>query len=330
MNTEIFWKDIDTDDGHWSGLALSVERHQAESPAFRLTSGPNGRIKLMAGDTTLFWATISVDYYGVWLIRTFAPLSPAISPLPPVCSADVETRRGLEGDQYFKSWSRYVARQLATHSGSLLYNGHWLLSGLTPIPGSATGWQPHNVQSSYFNTGRISAERNTGPVSYIEWDRDLLRLQQPDPDSGRVKYWRKIARDGALPPVVCWYLNCLDSYVVIDGHDRLCAAELEHIRPNLIAVLSGEQQVYPRDPQIQQNILHSVEQAIQHPKPGKAIDIDGLNRVLIAAFDTRPAFNARTHSRATIASDKTWTQEVSDHLQSIGMGEYLEDILVRT
>lgn len=330
MSANIYWKDIDTDDGHWAGLALSVERDNATAPVCRLTSGPNGRIKLMAGDTTLFWATISVDYYGVWLIRTFSPLSPYISPLPPVRAAEVEARRDLKGDQYFKSWSRYFAEQLATHGGSPLYNGHWLLSGLTPIPGSATGWQPYRVQSSFFNTGQILTEQDRSTVCYVEWDGNLHRLKQPDVNSDRVKWWRKVARDGALPPVVCWYLNCLDAYVIIDGHDRLCAAELEGIRPSLIALLSGKQLTYPHDPKMQENVLRSIEQALQHPKRGKPVDMDGLNRVLIAAFDTRPVFYTGTRSRATIPSDKTWTQEVSDYLQSVGMEGYLEDILIRS
>ena len=46
-------------------------------------------------------------------------------------------------------------------------------------------------------------------------------------ESGRVKWWRKKARDKTLPPVLLWWFSGLRAYFVLDGHDRLLAAFLE-------------------------------------------------------------------------------------------------------
>ena len=47
---------------------------------------------------------------------------------------------------------------------------------------------------------------------------------------------RKLAREGALPPVLLLHNNSLDSYLLLDGHDRLLAACLEGVTPTYFAV----------------------------------------------------------------------------------------------
>ncbi|MCE0446133.1 hypothetical protein LT493_18650 [Streptomyces tricolor] len=46
----------------------------------------------------------------------------------------------------------------------------------------------------------------------------------PDVGDGRVKAYRKQARDGTLPPVLLWWVSGLDCHLVLDGHARLAAA----------------------------------------------------------------------------------------------------------
>ncbi|MCC6808214.1 MAG: hypothetical protein IT381_12385 [Deltaproteobacteria bacterium] len=55
-------------------------------------------------------------------------------------------------------------------------------------------------------------------------------------DSGRVKMWRKHARAGTLPPILLLLVSPIEGYILLDGHDRLLAALLEHKRPGAIAL----------------------------------------------------------------------------------------------
>ncbi|MER5887480.1 hypothetical protein ABT160_27005 [Streptomyces sp. NPDC001941] len=56
----------------------------------------------------------------------------------------------------------------------------------------------------------------------------------PGPDDGRVKAYRKQAREGTLPPVLLWWVSGLDCHLVLDGHARLAAAVAEDLEPSLL------------------------------------------------------------------------------------------------
>jgi len=57
-------------------------------------------------------------------------------------------------------------------------------------------------------------------------------------DSGRVKALTKLARDDSLPPVLLWWVGGLQSYVILDGHDRLLAGVEAGVATPMLA-LSG-------------------------------------------------------------------------------------------
>jgi len=49
----------------------------------------------------------------------------------------------------------------------------------------------------------------------------------PPPDDGRVKFFRKLARVGNLPPILLLYVSPLNATIVLDGHARLAGALAE-------------------------------------------------------------------------------------------------------
>ncbi|MFG2111901.1 hypothetical protein ACGFRB_04560 [Streptomyces sp. NPDC048718] len=59
----------------------------------------------------------------------------------------------------------------------------------------------------------------------------------PAADDGRVKAYRKQARDGTLPPVLMWWVSGLDCGVILDGHARLAAAIAESVEPPLLQLI---------------------------------------------------------------------------------------------
>ncbi|MER6604200.1 hypothetical protein ACH4TM_12040 [Streptomyces parvus] len=78
------------------------------------------------------------------------------------------------------------------------------------------------------------------PDGYIDWffhshSWEVLPLRPvPDADDGRVKAYRKQAREGVLPPVLLWWVSGLDCHVILDGHARFAAAVAESVEPPLL------------------------------------------------------------------------------------------------
>lgn len=54
--------------------------------------------------------------------------------------------------------------------------------------------------------------------------------------TARVKAYRRQYREGVLPPVLLWWVSGLDTFLVLDGHDRLVAALAEAGRPHVLAL----------------------------------------------------------------------------------------------
>ena len=155
----------------------------------------------------------------------------------------------------------------------------------------------------------------------------LINLKKPDATSGRVKWWRKKVREGRLPPILVWYLNCLDAYIIIDGHDRLMASILENKPPELITISSAQEFTYPVDQTAQAHILD----AFANPKSDrkKSISIEHMNQVLLQAFDNSPVTQATTFSWASITSDQIWIDEVREFMNKINRDDVLANIVNR-
>ena len=65
----------------------------------------------------------------------------------------------------------------------------------------------------------------------------LIALKTHHAEDGRLKYWRKRARQNQLPPVLAYELAALsDRWLILDGHLRLAAALAEGQLPPLIII----------------------------------------------------------------------------------------------
>lgn len=53
-------------------------------------------------------------------------------------------------------------------------------------------------------------------------------------DASRVKYYRKLSRQGILPPVLCLWVYPFGAPIILDGHDRMLAAILERREPEIL------------------------------------------------------------------------------------------------
>ncbi|WP_097304517.1 hypothetical protein [Pseudomonas chlororaphis] len=344
MAEQLYWHDIEDLQGQWVGLGVTVERPASARPPLHLLTGHNGRIKLMLHDTPLFWATVAQGYCGAWLVRNPVPAQLEFLPIPPIDSAQVERHAPLEPQQRIKAWSRFFVSQLSERSADFLYPGRWLAQGMLPNPANARAVPQRGLTAWSFSSGTGSHSHlphwslygedildNLQPetVQWIDWWQGggkLVGLHPVDPLAGRLKWWRKKAREGSLPPILLWHVGGLASYVIVDGHYRLQAALDENIPPTFIVLSATRIQAINPCPENQQRVLDSLMmQSTRNPN----FDVDTLNRALINTFDNRPYYNASTHSWVGIESDQTWVDEVTQYLHQEKATEHLQAIIER-
>lgn len=158
---------------------------------------------LRQNNRNVLLAQVQDNLYGIDLHR----LPGWQSPIPPIRAAEA---RHLAGDP--TRW----AHKLAPHLTEFLHNGEWLLT-----------WP--ELPSYTFTEDLIREE--TEIDWFIGWNGTLPLRRLSDVDDSRVKAYRKLARDGTLPPVVLWWQSGFNGYFVIDGHDRLLAAREEAMTP---------------------------------------------------------------------------------------------------
>lgn len=213
--------DITRDDGTWAGLALEVRSRRR--PELCLFSAER-RLLLAQRSRAVLLAAVDGDHCGVEFWRTDAYRSP----VPPLRA---ETARALAGRP--DHWAYRFAELLADSADGPLHDGRWLLSPESPLLRSNHERLP---EAEYWSSMLIEGH----PDGYIDWfvhsgSWEVLPLRPlPEADDGRVKAYRKPARDGMLPPVLLWWVSGLDCHLILDGHARLAAAIAESTAPPVL------------------------------------------------------------------------------------------------
>lgn len=237
------------------GLLLDVPAEGAwlQRPSLLLEAVPDDyRLRLSSGGQPLLWFRIEDGWRECTFLR-----GPGSAPwvLPPLSASEVREVSHEPGtERWWEAWTWRLGRALVEEAQhSVLHAGSWCLRPLQAIRGQAAGFYSTCPQS------RGIHERPMPPHSlesvlrfesfHVEnWDWGLrtedftrrgavvpLRAPSPEED-GRVKSWRKRARDGSLPPALLLYVDILQKWLVLDGHDRLHAAVLEGVAPPLLGL----------------------------------------------------------------------------------------------
>jgi hypothetical protein len=115
----------------------------------------------------------------------------------------------------------------------------------------------------------------------------VLPLRAPsDGEDGRVKSWRKLARDGTLPPALLLYVDILAKWLVLDGHDRVHAALLEGVEPPLLGLWPFIERRSEEKQAQREGALLAAE--IQFRAGATPEVIDRVNRQLVRSFAPSP------------------------------------------
>lgn len=340
-----WWQDKIDDYQQWHSLLVRVSPETVNDDAPVLLSGHNSRMQLQLRGYPLFWATVLRDHCGVWLI--YNQDHPAQQDLlSPLRSQQTEKIAALPAEQQTPQWCRYFARDLQERSSPLLTAGEWLLRPMNITPPSA----PYIVSAPHPREKWCFRSPFTKDISNADWQLypgDLPDLQSPErvmfvdwwfggyrllprytvePQSSRLKYWRKVAREGKLPPVLVWYISGLASYIILDGHLRLQAAYDENIPPSFIVLSQYHECSYEPDPaaieKVQRAIAHQMDKT---PRP----DVRKVNQTLISLYQNRYGRHS-TRSRAILGDGHFWEETVSRYLHLHQDTGYLTAILQRT
>lgn len=291
------------------GLLLDVpaEGRWRLPPSLHLEAAPGYRLRLTSGGQPLLWVCIDGYWDRCGFLRGTAS---APWGLPPLSAAEVrEVTQAPGTERWWEAWMWRLGRALAQAEHPVLHAGRWCLRPLLATtapkacryPLSTMEWQfgqpplpPHSPEKvlrferfqveDWSDFGEYSEERQrTGA---------MMPLRAPSPeDDGRVKSWRKRARDGTLPPVLLLYVDLLMKWLVLDGHDRLHAALLEGVAPPLLGLWPVHEVALPALPERYEGIMQAAE---IHLRAGATPSVvDRVNRML--------RVNYARHRRSTVS-----------------------------
>lgn len=262
---------------------------------------------------------------------------------PKIRSADIENyREYLQGasvvdadaekntvPQYYKFWAKTFAKALSSPElcpVSPLGEGFWYLEPQTLPAGTIQSIVQQAFDSGHANFDcRSIAAFTLRPMSHES--------------NGRVKWWRKVVRQGLLPPILLYWFSGLDSYIVLDGHDRLLAAALENKQIDAISLV--RQEVILTEPEERENLIQAATKILLDCEPGEEEGdlsirknnkeqevVNIANRMLVEAYSPKLEV-AISNNMVGGMRLEDWKAEVSDQLveaygSSINANSYLK------
>jgi hypothetical protein len=317
---QLFWRDVFDrgDPTIWRGLRVRAQGQN--QPGFLVTASHPGFVRIAVGDVPLLWARIDDDYWGYELLR--APPGNALSVIPPF-TAELVLEHYDTNSAPSAAWARTYSRMLGETPATPLYDGDWHVGALN------MGFDAFELAPSV--VCKVVNQRTNG---YVQWDfgdvvYPITLRDMSSPDAGRVKAWRKHVREGTLPPILLQSVSGLDAYVVLDGHDRLLAASLEHAAAPALALEPVEEIVASEEQQ--RAVMAAVEKSLEAAKRESARSHDErlararrlfttehANQLLVDAFSPRQR-SVRTRARPLPGGVDRWASEVRGALILRGM-----------
>lgn len=300
------------DDPDYAGVRLEVRGRTASGLMLENFIWPCLRLSL--GGKPVLWARVADYLAGIWLLRRRDAATAEV--VPPI---NAETARCVTSAQ---GWMKWFARGLYESSRSPLYDGSWQLSelrGLAPGRGQDTADAFRTSPSAGLPVASsLGASDEHLAVHYESWmpsgfESVITLRQAPSPDAGRVKAWRKHARGGTLPPVLLWWVSPFDRYVLLDGHDRLVAAELEGVRPQAIELWAARDVEVDFSVDWRADYLRRYEKTFQYASRMQTKSLVALNKDLTAMSGTRHARDTR--ARVRFGQRDVWLAGVARELE---------------
>ena len=144
--------------------------------------------------------------------------------------------------------------------------------------------------------------------------------------------WRKQTRLDLLPPLLVWYIDSLNAYLLIDGHDRLLASQLENKSPEFIVMKSVLEMPKILSEKMQKSVMRNMEaQRKTKRKYKKPMTTEQINRLIIGIHDDRNWQRSVTKSRFRNQFEAEWLSQVQEIQKAFNLDKLdFESFLLRT
>lgn len=295
----------------WDGLAsLMIDGGSGETqrPHLHLQAAAGGYLRLVGPDGPVLWGLVDTGSYGVDIVRA---KHPTLHVLPPIRAEEAERPPGAAGSPEFSSWwTRHFAALLCASPSTPLTQGrHYLLAPNEAVAAAIPGMSAEHLVLRRERLDELLAQRDE---FVLEWDVGyvalLLTRQLSDASDGRVNMWRKRARDGKLPPLVTWWCRGLYAHVLLDGHDRVHAALLEGIKPDVIVLADAAAQSKDDVEERKRSVLKQA--ATLDTIPSTTSRAFAMNTILRAGWDPRAEWELATPGFPLDGGVEHWQEEV--------------------
>ena len=290
--------------GAWLGLTTTVSPPRVAGTYVEVL--PQRCLRLTARDLPLLWARIEPDFYGYDVVRQVGRDVPQF--LPPIRFRTVQDApsRVAEPDRCDHYWAERFATWISESPYTPLHAGEWALG------------RPNRNTNSFDDAAvRLVVDQRAG--GYVDWS---VRMPYPftlrdlsHEDSGRVKAWRKCARNGTLPPLLVWWVSGLQAHVILDGHDRVLAAALEERSvPALVLRRVIREKSEPTQVAAIEDAVAQLLATCNRGDNEYDAKVESVNRILLRAH-AEFLVEAPTRARAAELSTNAWREEVAEVCQ---------------
>lgn len=267
---------------HW--LATHLKFNTPPQPFYRVyTGGEHRRFMLASPKLKCHWGQFLRGLEGILLLRNPTEIDPNDMPIPSISSADIERFKQQNPDTPLQYWANFFAEKLLLSSTHFLYAADWKI-------------YPMKYQSAYswthFESDILKLDMN-GLEYHFDWqgfpEDSIIPLKSlPDEHAGRVKWWRKKIREHTCPPLLLWWHNHMQAFVMVDGHARLKAYQLEQVKPSCLVIHSfehvdmGYDIHHPKRIEQRLKTLGAIKSSLD--KGGSKLSMETLNHILIQIY----------------------------------------------
>jgi hypothetical protein len=327
----MYWSDID--DGAWEGLTVTLDRHDLPAhPQWTTDIVRPGRVRITAGGAARWWARQSRDWASLALLRG-APMTRDDAVLRPITSDDLRAVTAAPGTMaWWRYWSLWFVEAMVASGRSPLRPGLWWIAPVLCRDVASLAVldrvRRRATLTARWDAAHTTIENALGPAwTEDRWDEwwynggsgGLLPLRRASPrDSGRLKSWRKRAREGTLPPVLVHFIGALDMFVLLDGHDRYAAAVAEGVPVPWLHVAGLTLTPVRLDLVKQAAIVREVERLVTVVPP---VPTASINALYAGAFDDRPWPSRVCYGRLLAGGAPQWDLEVTRRLAELGLSD---------
>lgn len=214
-----------------------------------LTGGRYRRFILTTPKFRCYWGRFlrkDYAYYaGIYLVKNPIEISPNDMPIRPITSADIEKAKLLNPDNMMEYWACFYAKQLLNSNTTVLSKGQWKIAPYIHLTNRPLYVEVRYDMQFYHDdllTMDFKANSHHFDWNGFPFDSVISLKNLSDEYNGRVKWWRKKIKENTCPPLLFWWQPHIQGLLLIDGHARLKAYQLENIQPNCLVLTAYQQE----------------------------------------------------------------------------------------